>query len=145
MELERDKPPSYSSHNPNTLNLPSVPQGPVAHPDASTLDFRTPRASYQESPNIPILSAAYHLDAFKRQPAPEQHHSPTISSRTTNMHQRPASEAMSPRSIMSLDDVPARAPSVSMDDPDVRIAAEALSGLGNPGKLSGLKASYTKY
>ena len=38
-------------------------------------------------------------------------------------------------SVMSLDEIATsqRAPSVSMDDPDVRIAAEALSGLGNPG------------
>ena len=40
-------------------------------------------------------------------------------------------------SVMSLDEIATsqRAPSVSMDDPDVRIAAEALSGLGNPGSL----------
>jgi transcriptional repressor OPI1 len=36
-------------------------------------------------------------------------------------------------SAMSLDEKSARPTSVSMDDPDVRIAAEALSGLGNPG------------
>lgn len=37
--------------------------------------------------------------------------------------------------VMSVDEKASsqRAPSVSMDDPDVRIAAEALSGLGNPG------------
>jgi hypothetical protein len=34
---------------------------------------------------------------------------------------------------MSLDEKSARPISVSMDDPDVRTAAEALSGLGNPG------------
>lgn len=135
MERERDKPPSYSSHDPNTLNLPSVPQGIVAHSDASTLDFRNVRSSFQESPTIPILSAAYHPDAFKGQLPPDQQYSPTSPSRTTNMHQRPASDVMSPRSMMSLDDLPARASSVSMDDPDVRIAAEALSGLGNPGTL----------
>ena len=41
-------------------------------------------------------------------------------------------------SVMSVDEISAsqRAPSVSMDDPDVRIAAEALSGLGNPGSFS---------
>ena len=36
-------------------------------------------------------------------------------------------------SNMSLDDGTQRSTSVSMDDPDVRLAAEALSGLGNPG------------
>jgi hypothetical protein len=36
-------------------------------------------------------------------------------------------------SVMSLDEKSARPISVSMDDPDVRTAAEALSGLGNPG------------
>jgi hypothetical protein len=36
-------------------------------------------------------------------------------------------------SNMSIDDATQRSTSVSMDDPDVRLAAEALSGLGNPG------------
>jgi transcriptional repressor OPI1 len=36
-------------------------------------------------------------------------------------------------SAMSVDSASVRSPSVSMDDPDVRAAAEALSGLGNPG------------
>lgn len=36
-------------------------------------------------------------------------------------------------SVTSMEERKGRATSVSMDDPDVRIAAEALSGLGNPG------------
>lgn len=36
-------------------------------------------------------------------------------------------------SVMSLDEKSARPTSVSMDDPDERMAAEALFGLGNPG------------
>ncbi|KAF2235878.1 Opi1-domain-containing protein [Viridothelium virens] len=132
MEVEREKPPSYSSHDPNTLNLPSVPQAPPPNSDVSVLDFRNAHSSSQDNANIPILNASYHPDAFKGPLALEQHYSPSISSRTTTMHQHPASEAMSPRSIMSLDEAPGRASSVSMDDPDVRMAAEALSGLGNP-------------
>ena len=130
MELERDKPPSYSSHDPNTLNLPSVPQGLLVHPDDSPIDLRNAKPSIQDDTNISILNASYHPDAFKRQFAHEQQ-----VPRTTPMHQRPPSEALSPRSIMSLDEAPPRASSVSIDDPDVRIAAEALSGLGNPSRL----------
>ena len=142
MELERDKPPSYSSHDPNTLHLPSVPQGLLTNPDVSAFDFSKAHPSVQENAPIPILNASYHPDAFKGQLQPEQHHSPTVSSRTPAMHQHLASEAMSPRSMTSLDEIPPRAPSVSMDDPDVRIAAEALSGLGNPGMLLTLTTIY---
>jgi hypothetical protein len=41
-------------------------------------------------------------------------------------------DTASVRSVQE-DGVSRRETSVSMDDPDVRLAAEALSGLGNPG------------
>ncbi|KAI9654788.1 MAG: hypothetical protein M1821_005782 [Bathelium mastoideum] len=144
MELEGDKPPSYSSHDPNTLDLPSVPQRLLTNPDASALDFRNAQASLQDGSNIAILNAAYHPDAFKGPLPAEHHYSPSLSSRTAVGHHHPAPDAMSPRSMMSLDDVPARAPSVSMDDPDVRIAAEALSGLGNPDMMRSPSSQHTR-
>ena len=42
------------------------------------------------------------------------------------------------------DDGSRRDTSVSMDDPDVRLAAEALSGLGNPGEPIAFITSSTR-
>ena len=59
---------------------------------------------------------------------------PSIAPRSTaNVAESDGTGQGDAASVMSLDDASQRAPSVSMDDPDVRIAAEALSGLGNPG------------
>lgn len=139
MEIGRVTPP-YIAHNAADLNLPSVPQTEISHAYAQaeiTLpDLRT------------VLSPAFHADSLPShfRPPHIRPTSPTSIRSLPRIDPGPTypndtsrnSEAvmMSPSesgSVMSSDERSLRPTSVSMDDPDVRIAAEALSGLGNPG------------
>lgn len=147
MEQEREQqrlpPPAYAQHEPESFHLPSVPTHIPHHvddngrlPGIKSLDLpatkarHTPRNSVEHAPRLqfdgsqwgmlPSLNSA----AFPRVPeslrsGPEDIGSPmdTASVRSTQ------------------DDASRRETSVSMDDPDVRLAAEALSGLGNPGNI----------
>ncbi|KAJ9640015.1 transcriptional regulator opi1 [Coniosporium tulheliwenetii] len=138
MSLQQERPPAYS-HDPESLQLPSVPQlapprgnatQSIHLPDLRSLGLpestaHTSNHSYN-GPTLPSTvdwrnSPALHHNDFPRVPSAAPRSS-------TEM------DISSPReSIMSVDELGNRAPSVvSIEDPDVRIAAEALSGLGNP-------------
>lgn len=144
MELQRaTPPPAFISHNPADLNFPSVPCTDVTHAHANaeiTLpDLRT------------VLSRDFEETSYNAFPDHRVSHlgpaSPTSVRSLPRIDPGPGyvngvrksmeSAIASPSeggSVMSVDEYCARSTSVSMDDPDVRIAAEALSGLGNPGR-----------
>lgn len=130
------RPPAFVSHNPAELKLPSVPKTDINHAHAvaelSLPDLKT------------VLSPGFQATSL-----------PSDSRSSTIRHESPGSVRSLPRmdpgpqfeyrggeaavgspseigSAMSVDESAVRSPSVSIDDPDVRIAAEALSGLGNP-------------
>ena len=142
MEIERVSPPVpiYMSHNPRDLNLPSVPQTEISHAHAQA-EITLPDLRTVLSPEFQQNSLPPHFRSPNVGPA-----SPTSTRSLPRIDLGPAyayetsrsseSAMMSPSesgSVMSIDDRGLRPTSVSMDDPDVRIAAEALSGLGNPG------------
>ena len=141
MELQRASPPTFhGSHNPADLNLPPVSRTELNNTYASA-DITLPNLSS-------ILAHDYSdatLSPSSRTMSGDHPRSPSVRSlppmdpglnyagvgrRSTDSVVMSPSEA---GSAMSLDEKSARPTSVSMDDPDVRIAAEALSGLGNPG------------
>ena len=140
MELQRDPTPTYVSHNPANLTFPSIPQTEINHAHANaeiTLpDLRTVLSPEFQESSLPSDYRPAHL----------AHDSPTSLRSLPRIDPGPGyangprksmeSAIASPSdagSAMSVDDRGLRSTSVSIDDPDVRIAAEALSGLGNPG------------
>lgn len=139
MELQRERPPAYHSHDPDTLKLPSVP----SH------DFNT-TSQNQHDLRLPNLQTVLSPD-FQRADSPPQDGTrsplsvrslPRMDPGDSNNEARKSMDGVliSPSdngSRMSGEERGLRSASVlSMDDPDVRLAAEALSGLGNPGEQS---------
>lgn len=142
-ERPRVPPPAYVQHEPESLHLPSVPTHAPHRvddngrlPGIKSLDLpetnarHTPRTSVELSPRAQCDAAQWgmlpsmHSAAFPRVP--------------DGMPRSGTEDIGSPMDTASVrstqDDASRRETSVSMDDPDVRLAAEALSGLGNPGK-----------
>lgn len=124
MEQERAHPPAYTQHDPASLDLPSVPTHTL--PSLRSLDLpdaQPSRASVEVSPKtnitqwgaLPPLSSA----TFPRVPEGD------VGS--------PMAMDLDRASVVSGEERRREMSVVSMDDPDVRLAAEALSGLGNPG------------
>lgn len=123
-QCQEKEPPAYMSRNDNNhLRLPSVPNHelPRSHapsditlPDLKTVLGDMPTKAGH--PNVMLNTAARESDYAMGMP----------------IHTRTSIESDT-ASNMSIDDGTQRSTSVSMDDPDVRLAAEALSGLGNPG------------
>ncbi|KAF1847992.1 clock-controlled protein 8 [Cucurbitaria berberidis CBS 394.84] len=136
---QRPPPPAYAQHEPESFHLPSVPTHlPNAQhnngrlPGIKSLDLpettarHTPRNSIEHSPRnqfdgsqwgvLPSLNSA----TFPRVP--------------DGLPREDIGSPMDTASVRSLQDdtVGRRETSVNIDDPDVRLAAEALSGLGNP-------------
>lgn len=148
LQQERQPPPAYeyTQHEPESLNLPAVPTHAPAQSNGHLPGIRSlnlpeagssPRShnSYAEvSPKTRIdsssqwgtlpapngLSYARALEAIPRTSADVEMGSPMD---TTSV-------------ISTQDDIARRRETsiASIEDPDVRIAAEALSGLGNPGR-----------
>jgi hypothetical protein len=140
MESQRQAPPGYAAHHSqtddaNNLKLPAVPQGDlldrhgnhspsdlITLPDLKSVLADLPTKTVH--PNV-LLNATTTTSPTPARDADHQqqhyHYMPTRSSLESDT-----------ASNMSLDDATQRSTSVSMDDPDVRLAAEALSGLGNP-------------
>ncbi|OAL00083.1 Opi1-domain-containing protein [Phaeosphaeriaceae sp. SRC1lsM3a] len=127
-QQQRPPPPAYAQHEPESFHLPSVPthlpQTPLSNgrlPGIKSLDLPDATRSARHTPHNSIELPALHSATFPRVPEalprlPEDIGSP-----------------MDTASVWSAQDEKARREtSVSMDDPDVRLAAEALSGLGNP-------------
>lgn len=152
MELTREHPPAYVSHDPDDLKLPSVPQQDVhssRSPSNVTLphfdsilaglpstETHSPRTQSTFSPQYPpqndrnVSSAS--VGSFRTYPqsASSPHANGTYH---TAMDSTVASQSDA-ASVMSFEGHGRRSTSiVSLEDPDVRLAAEALSGLGNPG------------
>lgn len=130
--LQRAPPPAYTQHEPESLHLPSVPTHIPTHnhhPDNARLPGikslhlpetkprHTPHTSIEYSPRTNF--EASHWGVL---PAPNGTTFPSVP------ESLPREDVGSPMDTSSI-----RETSVSMDDPDVRLAAEALSGLGNPG------------
>lgn len=119
-------PPHHNGHLPSikSLDLPSstpdarfTPEAPSSHPQILHMSYRTPT----DLPTLPPLHSA----AFPRLPDTI----PRTSSETD------IGSPMDTASVVSTQDDASRRRELSVlsvDDPDVRLAAEALSGLGNP-------------
>ncbi|CAI6294940.1 unnamed protein product [Periconia digitata] len=116
------QPPAYTQHDPRSLNLPSVPTHTL--PSLRSLDL----------PDTQRLQARGASLDLSPKSAPSQW-SQLSSLHTSAFPRVPDGDVGSPMDTCSVasanDDLP-REMSVSVDDPDVRLAAEALSGLGNP-------------
>ncbi|KAF2734358.1 clock-controlled protein-like protein 8 [Polyplosphaeria fusca] len=138
MQQEHPPPPAYAQHEPESLHLPSVPTHAPLSPQ------NTDRLPGIRALALPDSNARTHIDL-----------SPRTSQAEWSAGLLPLSSATFPRvpegfprnggdavdvgspmdtaSVASLGDERRRETSVlSVDDPDVRLAAEALSGLGNP-------------
>lgn len=140
MERYQERPPTYVSHSPEAITLPPVPQHDFTHPHAqpdlklpdlktvlSSPDFRSPNRRISNSQSSPIATSVRSLppiDAFNAQHAAR---GPSVESAVMSPNKS--------RSVIGAEDSGTlrSTTTVSMDDPDVRMAAEALSGLGNPG------------
>ena len=145
-EQQRPPPPAYIQHEPESLHLPSVPthapsrlsngngsgSGSGRLPGIKALDL--PDATARHSPrNSMEMSPRSVTDGSQWGSLPALH-SATFPKVPDGLLADMGSP-MDTASVLSAQDEAARRreTSVSMDDPDVRLAAEALSGLGNPG------------
>ena len=137
MELQHPSPLAYVSHSPADLNLPSVPQteisGAHAQAEITLPDLKTvlsPEFHESSLPSDLRAPSRAHDSPISVRSLPRIEQGPIYGNgarRTTESSMASPSEA---GSAMSVDDRGGRPMSVSIDDPDVRIAAEALSGLG---------------
>ena len=145
-QQQRPPPPAYIQHEPESLHLPSVPthapsrlsngsgsgSGSGRLPGIKALDL--PDATARHSPrNSMEMSPRSVTDGSQWGSLPALH-SATFPKVPDGLLADVGSP-MDTASVLSAQDEAARRreTSVSMDDPDVRLAAEALSGLGNPG------------
>ncbi|KAL6706221.1 transcriptional regulator opi1 [Coniothyrium glycines] len=138
-QQQRPPPPAYAQHEPDSFHLPSVPTHVPARPRDNarlpgirSLDLpnaktrHTPRNSIESSPRSQLDASQWgllpSLNGAALARGPED--APPVD----------MGSPMDTASVRSFQDgsVGRRETSVSIDDPDVRLAAEALSGLGNP-------------
>jgi len=143
MELSREQPPSYVAHDPEELKLPSVPQQVIrsapAPSDLTLPDLRTVLANLPDDSSVAASRIPTEQQVFRGERHGRRPEHRTLPMSNSNPYRPSAVEPaiISPSdtaSVMSLDEPGRRSTSVvSLEDPDVRLAAEALSGLGNPG------------
>lgn len=144
-EQQRPPPPAYAQHEPESFHLPSVPthlphtqqQSNGRLPPIKSLDLPEATPSARHTPRNSIeLSPRSQFDGSQWGGQLPSLHSATFP-RVPDSLPRMSEDVGSPMDTASVwsaqDENARRATSVSMDDPDVRLAAEALSGLGNPG------------
>lgn len=130
MQQESLSPPSYADHDPASLQLPSVPKHDIGSPQQNGVHLPDLR-----SLGLPEHSTGHTGEASHAQ---WQRNSNSVSPNfqpVSNVTARPLADVGSPMELssqMSMEDLRHRDLSVSMEDADVRMAAEALSGLGNP-------------
>lgn len=137
-EQQRPPPPAYIQHEPESFQLPSVPthapnrQSNGRLPGIKALDLPDATARHAARTSIE-LSPRSQTDGAQWGALPALH-SATFP-KVPEGHPADIGSPMDTASVLSAQDEAARRreTSVSMDDPDVRLAAEALSGLGNPG------------
>lgn len=129
MEAQQHTPRSAVARSPEDVEWPAVPRHEIR---PHTHDFTLPDLKTVLSPDFERLSTPRHP------PSPQSARSLPRIDLGHSLNERGADVRMaSPlesASVISLEERNGRATSVvSMEDPDVRLAAEALSGLGNPG------------
>lgn len=140
-QQERPPPPAYAQHEPESFHLPSVPtHTPHTHSPHSN-NGRLPGIKSLDLPDATHRRHSPH-SSIEVSPKSQWGQLPSINSATfpkvpDSIPARAPEDIGSPMDTSSVlsaqDDKARRETSVSMDDPDVRLAAEALSGLGNPG------------
>lgn len=132
----------HTSHDPSELAFPQVPRhelnghkhaGDITLPDLRTVLSPQFEASAQASAEAAFASRCSPMSARSLPPIDIGNNGHMNGTRRSmDMAMASPSEA---GSLHGEEDRGRRAKSiVSMEDPDVRLAAEALSGLGNPGK-----------
>ncbi|KAJ4347743.1 transcriptional regulator opi1 [Ascochyta clinopodiicola] len=146
-EQQRPAPPAYIQHEPESFHLPSVPtHAPNRRsngrlPGIKALDLPEATAARHSPRSSLELSPRPHTDGAQWAALPALH-SATFP-KVPDAFPADVGSPMDTASVLSAQDEAARRreTSVSMDDPDVRLAAEALSGLGNPDFLRSPTAS----
>lgn len=156
MEMQQERPPAYTQHehDPETLHLPAVPTHPLSTSSSHENDrlpsiraLALPDAtraarSHSQRPSVELSPRSQFPQAQWGSLPPLNGALPTaLSARPAEGIPRHSNEMdvgspMDTASVASAqDDVlrPREMSVISVDDPDVRLAAEALSGLGNPG------------
>lgn len=134
MELQRPTPPPYTaSHDTADLGRPPAPPDELArfrpNTDVTLPDLKTvlsPQFQHSSPQNAPGSPAS-----VRSLPRIEPNGQVNGTRKSTDTAIASPSEA---GSVMSMDDVVRKSTSVSIDDPAIRDAAEALAGLGNPGE-----------
>lgn len=137
MDLQRERPPSYA--HDETLNLPSVPTHELLPPPTSSSALQLPALQSLGLPesHSTLSHTQSHFSTEDR--GAKWHHGtlPVSAFPSVPSGALRASVELplaSPTTEVGSDEHGDRAQSVmSMDDPDTRAAAEALSGLRNPG------------
>lgn len=141
-EQQRPPPPAYAQHEPESFHLPSVPthiphttQSNGRLPGIRSLDLPDAMAA-RHSPHSSVeISPRPQFDGAQWGQLPSLHSAtfPRVPEGLPRMPEDIGSP-MDTASVWSAQDEKARREmSVNIEDPDVRQAAEALSGLGNPG------------
>ncbi|KAF7896234.1 hypothetical protein EAF00_006248 [Botryotinia globosa] len=124
----RECPPSYASHDPQTISLPSVPTAdppPIHHERVlPPLPPMSTESKYRQDPvaEVPLTWPSSNPLTAYYQPGPSQ-----LSPKTTTRRSTDSPNGMD----LDLSDNRARRGGsvLSIDDPDVRLAAEALGDL----------------
>lgn len=145
MELQQEQPPPYfQSHDPENLVLPSVPQSDLIRRQSNSSEITLPDLrsvlgdlpTKTVHPNV-LLCAAAVQESRNAHYIPSPNGSRTLPrpdvSPMSGITRSSAESILSPSdagSVMSVEEQSQRSTSVSLEDPDVRLAAEALSGLG---------------
>jgi hypothetical protein len=114
---QRAPPPAYTQHEPESLHLPSVP----THTPGYALHHGYSPRSQSDASQRGILPAPNSATLSRAPDARDEVGSPMDTSSVRSVQDDGASR---------------REMSVSRDDPDVRLAAEALSELGNSGTFA---------
>lgn len=144
MELQQERPPDYVQRSPESVEWPAIPQHAPEQPrpDITLPDLKTVLSSDFEHMSTPVGSVA---SPPLRHGSPNSVRSlPRIDPGYNTMLEHPRgmnaimASSNDTDSVMSYEDTTGRSASraLSVDDPDVRMAAEALSGLGNPSEYN---------
>jgi hypothetical protein len=135
MELQQERPPSYP--HDDTLNLPSVPTHELAPPATHSSALHLPALQSLGLPESQPTFTQFQPSAEKRGAKWQNGSLPVSAFPSTPSGALRASvetPLYSPTTEAGSDEHGNRAQSVvSMDDAETRMAAEALSGLRNPG------------
>ncbi|KAK3714844.1 transcriptional regulator opi1 [Vermiconidia calcicola] len=139
MEQEHTSPPAYISHDPAHLNFPSVPRGDVRREHAiaeiTLPDLKTVLSpEFQDASRTCDSGRAYlgHDSPNSMRSLPRMDPGPSYTNGERTSLESTMKSPSEAGSVMSIDERGLRSTSVSMEDENVRNAAEALAGLGNP-------------